>query len=267
VGSIFKGGYIRLGEFVLFFNREERAMKRLRVVGLMFAMLSLVLLSGYGGAWVAQAQSVVMLELTSPVSTASARILQVTYENDGSIVGEFNGFLLVFGAATSTASTSVTEEPDSAEVTFRVPYNGVTTTIVVDSVDFGSPIPLPPGDDPTIDPFIIISVEEVSGDNVAPTCTSSQPDSETIIFEVRDAGSGLSEIIVSEDFNADVTVPDFEPGTTDTVTVIADILDTSRTATVRLKVIDEAGNRAYCKRSVRSSLRTRSWSRSWSFGW
>ncbi len=240
-------------------------MKRLQVVGLMLGILSLFLLSGYGGARVAQAQSVVTLELTSPVNNASARILQVTYEEDGSIVGEFNGFLLVFGAATSSATTSVTEMPDSAEVTFRVPYNGVTTTIVVDSADFGIPILLPTGvpPNPAIDPFIIISVAEVSDDTEAPTCTSSQPDSETIEFEVQDTGSGLAEIIVAEDYNADVTVPAFDPGTTDPVTVTAAILDTGRTATVRLTVIDVAGNRTYCKRSVRGQWRSRSYYFSW----
>src|SRR5215510_10143006 len=96
-------------------------MKRRQQIRLRLGMLLVVMLCGLTGVQQAEAQAaVVTLRLSSPTNETSARLTAAVYKQDGAIVGQFAGTLLLFGTATASVTTSVTTVPDTVEVTLDI---------------------------------------------------------------------------------------------------------------------------------------------------
>lgn len=248
-------------------------MKKLQVVVLALGLLVLFLMSGHGGAVPAGAQTV-KLRLTSPPGGPSVTITQAIFTKDTANVGEFNGFLAVTGGGIASASVALTDIPNDVDLIFTVPIGGILTIYSVSATDFAFdtpyflPDPSPGGTvgpspgDPITDAFFVISLVEPSEDNQSPSCTSSMPEPGLIEFTIQDTGSGLAIIEVELASNADVSVPSFDPGTTDPIIVAATIIDPNLTTKVLLEVADQAGNTTICKRVVWRRSRIR-WYRWW----
>jgi hypothetical protein len=67
-----------------------------------------------------------------------------------------------------------------------------------------------------------------------------------VIATVRDTGTGLASIVVTQSENSDTVVPPFTTGTNDPVTVTATKIDQSQRSRVELIVSDLAGNQRVC---------------------
>ncbi len=221
------------------------------------------LIIGGFGVGTANAQSnFITLKLTAPQGHSGAVINNVTFSKDGIIVGQFNGFLAVTGGYASTAYT-ITEEPNEVEVTYQIPFYGNDTVYSVSSGDFafdesyflpepspGGTIPSTTDGDTETDAFFTVSMVEVSDDRTAPSCEITHPGHGQIEAMLQDTDSGLAEINVRSR-NLTVVNPAFTPGTTEAVFVEATVKNPKRTARLTITVIDEAGNRAYCKSYLR----------------
>ncbi len=149
-------------------------MRRLPIIFLVIGTMFLILASGRDGAILAevQAQQTVTLELNAPADGSSAYIRGAEFFKDGAKVGEFTRLLVVIGSgARASASVVVTDLPDEAIVTFRVPYYGNLTFYSIQPADFSFseryflPNPSPGGTvgpqpgDPQFNPFFLISAE------------------------------------------------------------------------------------------------------------
>lgn len=245
-------------------------MKRLWAFLVTCGVLMLPLAWGPLGTGLAEAQSLsVKLSLTSPAGGPSAKITHGLLTKDGvTIVGEFGGTLVVFGA-TASISVPVTDIPNGLDLQFAVPYNGTLTTYLVDPAKFafdtryflpnpslGGTVPPDLVGDPSTDAFFVLTLVEVevSDDTTPPTCqvvtSEPAPGQIELTFTVQDVGSGLDKITVFRARNANVEIPPFTSGTTAPVEVTATIIDPNRTISVLLKVSDVAGNSVFCGRTV-----------------
>jgi hypothetical protein len=86
-------------------------------------------------------------------------------------------------------------------------------------------------------------------DHAKPTCpiTLNQPGPPARVeVTMKDAGTGLAEILVTRSENADTVVPPFTVGTTDPVVLGSTKIDQSKRARVEARVTDLAGNVALC---------------------
>ena len=217
----------------------------------------------------AQADTRVSLRLTAPSGHPGAIIVGALFTKDAIVVGEFTGTLAVSGGSASV-SLSVTEAPNSVEVDYAIPFNGIQTTYDISPTDFDFdtryflPNPSPGGviapdttGDPTIDAFLVVSVAAVSDDTVPPTCAFKSSDPLLIDATVQDVDSGLAKIVISSARNVVVEIPDFAQSTTEPVVVSATVVDPDRSSILALTVFDQAGNRVYCKHYQRrqSTLR------------
>ena len=216
----------------------------------------------------------VKLKLVVPTNSSIAVVTDAVLYKDTVMVGEFNGFLAASGGS-STGSIEVSEEPNSAEICFRIPWSGTPTIYSISDLSFdtnyylqdpspgGMVVPILDGSDAYI-VFSLISDDGVIIDSQAPSCTIT---SEGGIIEavIQDEESGIAEIEIRSDMNVTVDIPDFPYGTNEPVIVTAEIDDTSRSVSLALKSIDVAGNRSYCKHYERRT--TRSYNRSSHFEW
>lgn len=84
------------------------------------------------------------------------------------------------------------------------------------------------------------------GDEDPPSCKAVYVYDGTLEVEVQDLGSGLSEIEVLEEENADVQHPSVTEGTRDVITVTATKIDPEEPARVELRATDVAGNSTTC---------------------
>lgn len=87
------------------------------------------------------------------------------------------------------------------------------------------------------------------GDNTPPSCklagTVTGPPKQ-ILISVRDTGSGLSSIAVTSSVNATTSVPVFQVGTNNLITVTSTKVNQSQSSDVALKIFDIAGNSTTC---------------------
>ncbi len=93
-------------------------------------------------------------------------------------------------------------------------------------------------------PIWIRSPAVVASDTTKPTNTVNVVHGlpTQAVFTIRDTGSGLASIVVTQSDNADTPTPSFTSGTTNTVTVTSTKIDQSQPFTIGLKVSDVAGN-------------------------
>jgi hypothetical protein len=220
----------------------------------------------------AAAQQKVLFHLQVPAGHPGVAVGGVTLLRSAAIVGETDTPITVFGGVASVSLTiPVTDVPDEVELDFAVPAGGIATLYDVSGADFafdqmyflpnpsaGGSVGPQPGD--ATDAFFELSLvtsPPPPADRTSPTCSFSQPAPGELDATIQDSGSGLASIAVQLASNLSVSVPAFAPATTDPVTVVAQVVNSSRSATLLLKAVDEAGNAAYCKKVVSRSSRTR----------
>ncbi|HYG65144.1 MAG TPA: putative Ig domain-containing protein, partial [Thermoanaerobaculia bacterium] len=86
-------------------------------------------------------------------------------------------------------------------------------------------------------------------DDAKPTCLLQSvdpgPPTHLEVF-IQDSRSGVASVQVLESANTSVNIPSFLPGTTGELTVVGTKIDQSRSARLRLRVTDLAGNATEC---------------------
>ena len=225
----------------------------------------------------AAAQEQVKIHLEVPAGHPGLAVDGVTLLRSSVIVGELNVPVVVSGGVASVSLTVLASDvPDEVEVNFAVPAGGTPTLYDVGGIDFafdtmyflpnpspGGTIGAQPGN-ATTDAFLELSLvtpvpPPPPEDHTGPSCIIDEPAPGVLEATVQDAESGLATLALQYASNLSVTLPAFAPGTTEPVTVEAHVVRPSRSATLLLKAVDEAGNAVFCKKIVRrvSSSRTR----------
>jgi hypothetical protein len=220
------------------------------------------------GAFSARAETVTF-QLEVPAGIDRIEVTTVRLLLGGSPVGSLAFSLSSQGGSNQVAiGITVSELPDAIEVEYEADDGGLLgapTLYVVSGAEltpdtpYFLPAPSPGG---TIGPqpgtvgsdafFQVAAVAEPDPtvDPVNPTCRVVR-DGDTLTAIVQDGESGLADVEVLVARNATVTVPDFTPGTTDPVEVLAQALDPARTLTLVLRACDLEGNIVLCHRVER----------------
>jgi hypothetical protein len=94
-------------------------------------------------------------------------------------------------------------------------------------------------------------------DTTPPTCPATPgPSPSSMLINVRDTGSGLATIFVAEAINANVAIPGFTSGTTNTVQVTVTKIDPNLRARAQFAAIDACGNVSPCDPVMTGVLRS-----------
>jgi probable HAF family extracellular repeat protein len=102
---------------------------------------------------------------------------------------------------------------------------------------------------PNVSPFPQRGFDAPSGDTTAPTCAVHGavfgPNRKAVRYTIRDDGSGLVDVVLEDDVNAQLDAT-FTTGTTDSVSVTVNRVDTQSPWSFTVRVRDTAGNTAVC---------------------
>lgn len=96
-----------------------------------------------------------------------------------------------------------------------------------------------------------VSITVLAGDTTPPSCTGffsgkDRTGHNTFTFLIRDTGSGLRSVEVTQIVNSTFSLPDFTVGTTDELTGVQTYIKNTKPANVDLRVTDVAGNVTDC---------------------
>jgi hypothetical protein len=180
--------------------------------------------------------------LTASDTVGGTQKMTATTTYGGSVVaGTTVTFTVVAGPDNGQTGTGVTNASGQAVFTLK---NSPAAT----GTDFVKASFTDPGGIPEFSGNAQITWNPVK-DTTPPSCqltgTVAGPPKQ-IIITVKDTGSGLESVVVTQHVNSTVSVPSFTSGTTSAEKVTATKLDQSESSDVTLKVTDVAGNVTSC---------------------